>query len=195
MHIDPMVGISLGLSRRGYSWAYIEPDGSIPSGEHRYDFDRKVAGQYMLMGFSRRDAYFGTRHDQFACFIENLLPKLKGYRVSYDIPYELSEGHVCTEYGAQIGFLQLYCYRKKIPLIGVQRLDLNSRMTGLQRCNQIEFVNKINEKGHSVTSTSEARAIGLVYYTNPDVWLARGRKYDYTQLRSRNSDRMGSETE
>lgn len=186
-----MVGISLGLSRRGYSWAYIKPDGAIRSGEIRYEFDRKVAGEYMLMGFSRRDAYFGTRHDQFASFIEKILPKLPDYRVSYDIPYELSEGHVCTEYGAQIGFLQLYCYRKKIPLIGVQRLDLNSRMTGIQQCNQVEFVNKINEKGHSVTSSSEARAIGLVYYTNPDVWLSRGKKYDYTKLRFGDINRVG----
>lgn len=191
MHIDRMIGISLGLSRRGYSWAYIKENGDIRSGEIRYVFDRKVAGQYMLLGFSRRDAYFGTRHDQFARFIERALPKLPEYRVAYDIPNDLDAGHICTEYGAQIGFLQLYCYRNKIPLTGIQRFDLHSRMTGLQRCSRSEFVNKINEKGHNVVSSSEARAIGLVYYANPNVWLSRGKKHDYTKLRFGDIDRVG----
>lgn len=193
MHIVRMVGISLGLNRRGYSWAYITPKGEILSGEHRYDFDRSVGASYMRCGFSRRDAYFGMRHDQFASFIEDFLPKRKGYTVSYDIPYSLTESHVCTEYGAQIGFLQLYCYRKKIPLTGIQRLDLHSRMTGLQRPKVPDLIKRINAKGHSAVSDSEARAIGLVYYANPCFWLSKGRTHDYTKLGFGNTNWMGDQ--
>lgn len=192
MHIDRVLGISLGLTRRGYAWAFITPNGDVRSGERCYLFDRIAAGKYMRLGFSRRDAFFGMRHDQFARFVEYALDKLPDHSVSYDIPYSLSDGHVCAEYSAQIGYLQLYCYRKKRPLVGVQRLDLNARMTGIQDATKVELVNKINERGHNVTTSSEARAIGLVYFFNPNVWLSRVTRHDYTKLGFRDIDRMGN---